>query len=122
VKDLAQETAKATEDISTRVGAIQADTANAVHAIGEISVVIGRINDIQTSIAAAIEQQSSTTNEMNRNVTHAADGSKAIADNIAGLAENAQQTNARLEDAQSAAAELARMSTELQSALANFKL
>jgi methyl-accepting chemotaxis protein len=122
VKELAQETARATEDISTRVGAIQADTANAVHAIGEISLVIGKINDIQTSIAAAVEQQSLTTNEMNRNMIHAADGSKAIADNISGLADNAAQTNVRLEDAQRAAAELSRMSTDLQSALANFKL
>jgi methyl-accepting chemotaxis protein len=122
VKELAQETARATEDISVRVGAIQADTANAVHAIGEISVVIGKINDIQTSIAAAVEQQSLTTNEMNRNMTHAADGSKAIAENISGLAENAQQTNLRLEDAQRAAAELSRMSADLQGALANFKL
>ncbi|HEU5472537.1 MAG TPA: methyl-accepting chemotaxis protein [Actinophytocola sp.] len=122
VKELAQETARATEDISTRVGAIQADTANAVHAIGEISLVIDKINNIQISIAAAVEQQSLTTNEMNRYVSGAADGSKAIAASISGLADSTAQTNARLEDAQRAATELARMSSDLQTALAGFKL
>ncbi|HEU5474177.1 MAG TPA: methyl-accepting chemotaxis protein [Actinophytocola sp.] len=122
VKELAQETARATEDISTRVGTIQADTSEAVQAIGEISQVVGKINDIQASIAAAVEQQTMTTNEMNRSMSGAADGSKAIAENISGMVENARQTETRLEDAKSAAAELARMSTDLQHVLSNFKL
>ncbi|HEU5472540.1 MAG TPA: methyl-accepting chemotaxis protein [Actinophytocola sp.] len=122
VKELSQETARATEDISTRVGAIQADTANAVHAIGEISLVIDKINHIQIGIAAAVEQQRLTTNEMNRNVSAAAHGSRAIAANISGLAERTAQTGVRLEDAQRAATELARMSSDLQAALARFQL
>ncbi|MEN3357942.1 MAG: methyl-accepting chemotaxis protein, partial [Mycobacteriales bacterium] len=66
VKDLAQETAKATEDISRRVETIQGDTAGAVEAIGQISRIIGQINDYQLTIASAVEEQTATTNEMNR--------------------------------------------------------
>ncbi len=66
VKDLAQATAKATEDISRRIETIQADTAGAVEAIGQISAVIGQINDYQTTIASAVEEQTATTNEMSR--------------------------------------------------------
>jgi methyl-accepting chemotaxis protein len=120
VKELAQETARATEDISKRVAAIQADTAGAVAAIGQISSVIGEINDFQATIAAAVEEQTATTNEMNRNVGEAADGSRSIATAISVLAAGTQQTNDRVADAQLAAAELARMSGELQDAVSRF--
>ncbi|MGY1719921.1 methyl-accepting chemotaxis protein [Blastococcus sp. SYSU DS0552] len=120
VKELAQETARATEDISKRVEAIQGDTAGAVDAIGKISAVIGEINDFQATIAAAVEEQTATTNEMNRNVAEAASGSQDIAAAISGLAAGTQETNQRVEDAQRAAAELARMSGELQEAVARF--
>ncbi len=120
VKELAQETARATEDISRRVEAIQADTAGAVDAIGQISSVIGEINDFQATIAAAVEEQTATTNEMNRNVAEAANGSQQIANAISGLAAGTQETNSRVEDAQRAAAELARMSGDLQQAVARF--
>ncbi|MCF6511150.1 methyl-accepting chemotaxis protein [Blastococcus sp. MG754427] len=122
VKELAQETARATEDISQRVEAIQADTAGAVDAIGRISQVIGEINDFQATIAAAVEEQTATTNEMNRNVAEAASGSQDIAAAISGLAAGTQETNQRVEDAQRAAAELARMSGELQDAVARFRV
>ncbi|MGY1821965.1 methyl-accepting chemotaxis protein [Geodermatophilus sp. SYSU D00079] len=120
VKELAQETARATEDISRRVDAIQADTAGAVEAIGQISSVIGEINDFQATIAAAVEEQTATTNEMNRNVAEAAGGSRDIAAAITGLAAGTEETNARVADAQRAAAELARMSGELQDAVRRF--
>jgi methyl-accepting chemotaxis protein len=120
VKELAQETARATEDISQRVAAIQADTAGAVDAIGQISSVIGEINDFQATIAAAVEEQTATTNEMNRNVGEAANGSRSIATAISGLAAGTQQTNDRVADAQLAAAELSRMSGELQEAVRRF--
>jgi methyl-accepting chemotaxis protein len=120
VKELAQETARATEDISRRVEAIQADTAGAVEAIGQISSVIGEINDFQATIAAAVEEQTATTNEMNRNVAEAAGGSRDIASAITGLAAGTDETNARVADAQRAAAELARMSGELQGAIRRF--
>ncbi|WP_116449408.1 methyl-accepting chemotaxis protein [Blastococcus litoris] len=120
VKELAQETARATEDISKRVEAIQADTAGAVDAISQISSVIGEINDFQATIAAAVEEQTATTNEMNRNVAEAASGTQGIAAAISGLAAGTQETNQRVADAQRAAGELARMSGELQEAVSRF--
>ncbi|HEV7186343.1 MAG TPA: methyl-accepting chemotaxis protein [Blastococcus sp.] len=122
VKELAQETARATEDISRRVEAIQADTSGAVEAISRISTVIGEINDFQATIAAAVEEQTATTNEMNRNVAEAAHGTQGIAAAISGLAAGTQETNQRVADAQRAAGELARMSGELQSAVSRFTL
>jgi methyl-accepting chemotaxis protein len=120
VKELAQETARATEDISQRVEAIQADTAGAVEAISQISSVIGEINDFQATIAAAVEEQTATTNEMNRNVAEAASGSQDIAAAISSLAAGTQETNERVADAQRAAEELSRMSGELQDAVGRF--
>jgi len=120
VKELAQETARATEDISRRVEAIQGDTAGAVQAIGEISGVIGQINDYQATIAAAVEEQTATTNEMNRNVAEAANSSRSIASAITGLAAGTAQTNEGVAEAQRSAAELARMSDELQDAVRRF--
>ncbi|HEX2895545.1 MAG TPA: methyl-accepting chemotaxis protein [Marmoricola sp.] len=122
VKELAQETARATEDISARVTAIQADTAGAVEAIGQISSVIDQINDFQATIASAVEQQTATTNEMSRNVGEAAGSSRSIATAITGLAGEAQQTTQRAAEAQQAAADLARMSAELQAAVGRFTL
>src|SRR4029077_16330416 len=67
VKELAKETAKATEDISQKIDAIQADTQGAVEAIGQITAVINQINDISSSIASAVEEQTATANEISRN-------------------------------------------------------
>ncbi|MGY1840718.1 MULTISPECIES: methyl-accepting chemotaxis protein [unclassified Modestobacter] len=120
VKELAQETARATEDIARRVEAIQADTAGAVDAIGQISSVIGEINDFQATIAAAVEEQTATTNEMNRNVIEAASSSQSIASAISGLAAGTAETNQRVEEAQRSAEELSRMSDELQAAVNRF--
>ena len=74
VKELAKETARATEDISGKINAIQQDTANAVRAISEVQATIKHINDIQSAIASAVEEQSATTREIGRNVTEAARG------------------------------------------------
>ncbi|MCB0909277.1 MAG: methyl-accepting chemotaxis protein, partial [Nocardioidaceae bacterium] len=89
VKELAQETSKATEDIGQRIQAIQTDTEAAVTAIGEISAIIAQINDTQATIASAVEEQTATTNEMGRNVAEAATGSNDIATNITGVARSA---------------------------------
>jgi methyl-accepting chemotaxis protein len=78
VKELARETAAATEDIARRVQAIQGDTAGAVAAIGRISGVITRIDDYQRVIAAAVEQQSATVREITRSVGSAAEGAERI--------------------------------------------
>ena len=121
VKDLAQETAKATEDIGRRVEAIQSDTRAAVEAIGEVSAIIARINDYQTTIASAVEEQTATTNEMSRNIAEAATGSSEIASNIAGVASAAQTTSAGVTQSQAAANELARLATELQQLVVQFR-
>ncbi|MEU4426017.1 methyl-accepting chemotaxis protein [Actinoplanes sp. NPDC024001] len=86
VKDLAQETARATEQISQQIAAIQAETGQAVTAIDEISRIIEQISDYQTTIASAVEEQSATTAEMNRGVAEAASGVSDIANNIASVA------------------------------------
>ncbi|RZU52621.1 methyl-accepting chemotaxis protein [Krasilnikovia cinnamomea] len=122
VKDLAQETAKATEDISRRVLAIQTDTADAVAAIDQIASIINQVNDYQTVIATAVEEQTATTDDMTRNVTAAADGSSAIAGNIAGVADAAASTAAGASQSEHAASELARMSTELSTAISVFRV
>jgi methyl-accepting chemotaxis protein len=122
VKDLAQETARATEDISRRVEAIQADTTGAVAAIDEISQVIARISDFQTTIASAVEEQTATTAEVNRSVTEAATGTTEIARSITGVAEAAAQTSQGVGRTQQATAELARMSTRLNDLVAGFRL
>ena len=114
VKELAKETAKATEDISRRIEAIQTDTKGAVVAINEISAIIARINDIQTTIASAVEEQSATTNEIGRNVTEASKGSLEIAKNITGVATAAKDTSAGAAGTQKAAAELAELAASLQ--------
>ena len=120
VKELAKETAKATEDISQKIETIQADTTGAVNAIQEISGIINRINDISTTIASAVEEQTATTGEITRNVGEAARGSNEIAQNIIGVAQAAQSTTAGANDTQSAAGELARMASELQSLVQRF--
>ncbi|GAA1776116.1 hypothetical protein GCM10009795_022710 [Nocardioides hankookensis] len=122
VKELAQETARATEDISRRVVAIQADTSGAVEAISQISAVIAEINDFQMTIASAVEEQTATTNEMNRNVLEAANGSEGIADNVAGIAGAAAQTLASVNDAQRSAGELADMGAQLEEAVGRFRV
>ncbi|WP_433064288.1 methyl-accepting chemotaxis protein [Dactylosporangium sp. CS-033363] len=122
VKELAQETARATEDISRRVEAIQADTGNAVDAIGQISRIIARINDYQLTIASAVEQQSATTAEMTRSVGEAAHGATNIAGNIAGVAQAAQATSSTLTEADTTVTELSRLAADLQREVGRFKI
>ena len=93
VKELAKQTAKAIEDISLKIEAIQGDTKGAVEAIGTITSVIVKINDISSTIATAVEEQNATANEMSRNVTEAARGVGEISKNIAGVVEAAQSTS-----------------------------
>ncbi len=121
VKELAKETAKATEDISKRIEAIQADTRNAVEAISEIGDIIKQINDISTTIASAVEEQSVTTNEITRNITEAAQGSGEIAQNISGIMQAAQSTTSGATDTQDAAGELSKMAAELQNLVGQFR-
>jgi methyl-accepting chemotaxis protein len=120
VKELAQETAKATEDIARRVEAIQGDTTGAVSAIERISAVIGQINDFQLTIASAVEEQTATTSEMSRSVGEAAQGSGQIAANIGGVSGAADATTQALGQTRTAVDELARMAAELRTAVSRF--
>ena len=122
VKELAKQTARATEDISQKITAIQEDTRRAVESIGSITSIINRINDISGTIATAVEQQSATTNEMSRNVSEAAHGSSEILENIKGVAEAAESTTRGAQDAQRAAQQLAAMSTQLRGLVDQFKV
>ena len=122
VKELAKETAKATEDISNKIEAIQSDTKAAVDAIASISGVINQINDISNTIATAVEEQNATTNEMSRNVAEAAQGSGEITSNIAGVAEAAQSTTRGATDTQKAAEAMVQMSAQLRGLVAQFNL
>jgi methyl-accepting chemotaxis protein len=121
VKDLAQETAKATEDIVRRVETIQSDTSGAVAAIGEISSIIERINDIQTTIASAVEEQTATTQEMNRTLSDAADGAGRIAATIGGVSDATRRTTDTIGETGRAADELAGMSRQLRDLVSRFR-
>jgi methyl-accepting chemotaxis protein len=121
VKELAKETAKATEDISRKIEAIQGDTNGAVSAIGQISQVIGQISDIQTTIASAIEEQSATTNEIGRTLAEAAQGSTDISKNIGGVAEAAHATTVGATDTSKSAHALEKMAADLQSLVSQFR-
>jgi methyl-accepting chemotaxis protein len=122
VKELAKETAKATEDISRKIEAIQSDTKAAVDAIASISGVINQINDISGTIATAVEEQNATTNEMSRNVSEAAHGSGEITSNIAGVAEAAQGTTRGATDTQKASQQLVETATQLRHLVEQFKI
>jgi methyl-accepting chemotaxis protein len=120
VKELAKQTAKATEDISQRIEAIQGDTRGAVGAIEEISNIINQVNDISNSIASAVEEQTATTNEIGRSVAEAAQGVGNIAKNIGGVAVAAKNTTQGASDTQKASQELSRMAAQLQMMTAKF--
>ncbi|MBN1094543.1 methyl-accepting chemotaxis protein [Blastococcus sp. TML/M2B] len=120
VKELAQETAKATEDIARRVLAIQGDTTAAVSAIEEISSIVAQISDRQTTIASAVEEQTATTNEMSRSVQEAASGTVQIAENITGVLTAANSTTQALTQTRTAVDELSRMAADLRTSVGRF--
>jgi methyl-accepting chemotaxis protein len=122
VKDLAQETAKATEDISKRVTDIQDESTAAVAAIEKISEVIETINGYAATIATAVEEQTVTTGEIGRNVTQAATGSSDIARNITDVAGAAQATSVGVGQSRSAARELSKMSADLRALVSQFQV
>jgi methyl-accepting chemotaxis protein len=121
VKDLAQETAKATQDISRRVEAIQAGTTGAVGVISEITSVISRINDLQTTIASAVEQQSATATEMTRNMTEAAARTGDITAAIEAIAAAASSTSTDAEAARAAAQDASGRAHRLRELVGRFR-
>ncbi len=121
VKELAKETAKATEDISRKIEAIQTDTTGAVTAIEQIGSVIGQINDIQNTVASAVEEQSVTTNEITRNLTEAAKGGADISRSIAGVAEAARNTTGGASQTQKSAESLEKLAEELHALIGHYR-
>ncbi len=122
VKELARQTAKATEEISGSITAIQSDTNGAMVSIEEISIIINKINDISSLIASAVEEQAATTGEMGRSVSTAAASSANIASNIGSVSEAAQSTTEGAANTQVAASDLAKIASELQDLVSKFKV
>ena len=122
VKELAKQTAQATEDISQKIEAIQAGSKGAVDAIGEVSTIINQINDISNTIASAVEEQTATTNEIGRNVGEAARGSGEIAQNISGVASAADSTTQGASDTLKTSQALSEMAGQLQELVSRFTL
>ncbi|HWS34979.1 MAG TPA: methyl-accepting chemotaxis protein [Actinoplanes sp.] len=122
VKDLAQETAKATEDIAQRVEAIQVDSEAAREAIERIAATIESVNDFQTMIASAVEQQTATTSEMSRNVAEAAEGTGRIATSLRSVAAAAQLSDSGTTRTREAADQLTEVSRTLRDIVGRFTL
>jgi methyl-accepting chemotaxis protein len=120
VKELAQETAKATEDVSRRIQAIQADSGQAVQAIERIGETVGRINALQSTIAAAVEQQTAAAAAIDRNIGVAAQGSRDIAAGAGAVAEAAETSAGRIEESRGIAEDLVGMASDLQGRVKQF--
>jgi methyl-accepting chemotaxis protein len=120
VKELAAQTARATEEIGTQIGQIQGVTGQAVAAIGSITTRIREINGVASSIAAAVEEQGAATQEIVRNVAQASTGTTEVTSNIAGVAQASEATGAAAGQVLSAASELSRQSEHLSTEVARF--
>lgn len=121
VKELSQQTAKATEEITTRIAAIQGSSSAAAVAIEEITDVIRQIGDYTTTIASAVEEQTATTAEMSRSVADAATNSGDVAQTVSGVAQNAATTADGARATQQAATDLTRLSRDLTDIVAGFR-
>jgi methyl-accepting chemotaxis protein len=122
VKELAKETAKATEDIRTKIEGIQSDTREAVTSNEKTRNIISKIHEIQSTIAGAVEEQAATTREITRNAADAATGSSEIAKNISGLAEAARSTSKGATELETAALGLDTMASELEKIVKTFQI
>jgi methyl-accepting chemotaxis protein len=120
VKELAQETSRATDDIAARVEAIQLDAQAAVGAIDQIGSIIARINDFQATIASAVEEQSATTAEMGRGISQVDTGAQNIAAGISQVTVQAGQTTVAAVSTAQAADELAETAERLRGIVAQF--
>jgi methyl-accepting chemotaxis protein len=120
VKNLATQTAKATEDITAQITAIQGATNDSVSAIGGIAKTIAEINEIATAIASAVEEQGAATQEIARNVQQAAKGTGEVSENIAGVTKAAGETGSAATLVLSAAEQLSGQSAELRRQVESF--
>ena len=120
VKNLANQTAKATEEIGSQIGGIQTATKDSVDAIKSIGKVIGEINQISSAIAAAVEEQGAATKEIARNVEQASAGTKDVSSNIAGVTQAASETGQASGQIHQAAKELSQQSSALKDVVEKF--
>ena len=120
VKNLANQTAKATEEIASQIQAIQGSTQLAVTAVNEVSKVIIEINQIAAMIASAVEEQGAATKEISRNVQQAAQGTQEVSSNITDVQRGATETGSASSQVLSAAQTLSRDSNRLRSEVSNF--
>jgi methyl-accepting chemotaxis protein len=118
VKELANETGRATGDIKRQIAGIQTDTQSSVDAIAQIGDTIGSIHDAQSAIAAVVEQQTAVVHEIVRSMAEVSASSEGIAEGIAGVAEAAQETATSAAETGAAAADLSRMAEELRELVA----
>nr|BFE56965.1 hypothetical protein GCM10020063_014910 [Dactylosporangium thailandense] len=122
VKELAQQTARATDDVTSRVAAIRADTEGAVAAIDAITEAIDRVSEYQRAIAGAVEEQTATTDEMQRNVQRAATASGAIAADIDGVNSSVATAQRAVETSRAAASRLNANAATLTALVGRFRL
>nr|WP_281384641.1 methyl-accepting chemotaxis protein [Nitrospirillum iridis] len=120
VKSLANQTSKATEEISTQIASVQEATREAVAAIGAISGTIENINSIATTIASAVEEQGAATQEIARNVQQAAEGADSVTQNIQGVSTAADDTGHSAHDVLTAATSMAREAEKMRGLVENF--
>jgi len=120
VKNLANQTARATDEISNQISSIQSETFDSVEAIKSINKIIGGIDDAMSGIAAAVEEQNAATQEIARNVEEAAQGTEEVSSNINGVSTAAEESGHAASEILSASGELARQSNLLQSEVAKF--
>ncbi|WP_092039436.1 methyl-accepting chemotaxis protein [Methylobacterium pseudosasicola] len=120
VKALAEQTAKATEEIGGQIARVQASTGQAVTAISSITARIQEISTVATSIAAAVEEQGAATQEIVRNVGQAAQGTGEVTSNISGVADAAEETGRSATQVLGAASELSRQSEHLRAEVSRF--
>lgn len=121
VKELARKTSLATQDIARKVGGIQNDSKAAREALGRIREIVGRISDLQQSIASAVEEQSATTKEFAGNISQVSQASASIAGSATAVADAAKEASSGAADTLKAAQELARLAEGLRQAMARFK-
>ena len=122
VKDLAQETGRATNDITAKITTIQSMTGEAARAIGGISEVISRINENQSMIAAAVEEQSATTAEISRSVGEVARGADQIAESVSGIATSTGATSSSADTTQRSAVTLSTVAQQVDSQISRFRI
>jgi len=120
VKNLATQTAKATEDIADQIGQVQAKTADAVGAIQTITDVITRVQEISATIAAAVEEQTASTDEISRNIAEASSGAQEVSQNIVGVQQAASESGQSAGQVLEAANELGKISEQLRAEIAAF--